>query len=48
MQNVEIKNVSVVKRGRPAKQVEVKEFDSSIVKLVRGLSLSLVMLCSNQ
>ena len=39
MQNVEIKNVSVVKRGRPAKQVEVKEFDSSIVKLVRGSEL---------
>ena len=39
MQNIEMKNVQVVKRGRPAKQVEVKAFDPSSVKLVRGSEL---------
>ncbi len=39
MQNVEIQNVKVVKRGRPSKQSEVKAFDPSSVKLLRGSDL---------
>jgi len=40
MQNIEMKNVNVVKRGRPAKQAEIKSFDPSSVKLVRGSELA--------
>jgi predicted ATP-dependent serine protease len=34
-----MQNIQIVKRGRPAKQVEVKSFDPSNVKLVRGSEL---------
>jgi predicted ATP-dependent serine protease len=34
-----MQNIQIVKRGRPAKQVEVKAFDPSVVKLVRGSEL---------
>ncbi len=34
-----MKNLNVVKRGRPSKVAEVKSFDPSSVKLLRGSEL---------
>jgi predicted ATP-dependent serine protease len=39
MNTIEMKNVNVVKRGRPSKQSEVKAFDPSNIQLLRGSDL---------